>query len=191
MRISTVFLSLALVVPALPAADSGHGAPSHNETTVHSQALFGHAPARDANDDMTARHSSSRAVLDNEGLVLLARAGYNERFLADLLKTRPAKLDTSVEGLVFMARQGISERLVRAILARERAEQAARDRESDETFDLSPAARSPGSTKPVRLRVVRHNVLVPANPSEAIAPGAVIVEEGGAFWAKPAAAGSM
>jgi hypothetical protein len=53
--------------------------------------------------------------LTNQGLVQLAEAGYSEEFLLDLIKSRPARFDTSVEGLVYLARQGLSEKLVRAV----------------------------------------------------------------------------
>jgi len=53
--------------------------------------------------------------LTNQGLVQLAEAGYSERFLLDLIQSRPARFDTTVQGLVFLAQQGLSENLVRAV----------------------------------------------------------------------------
>ncbi|MEZ5399109.1 MAG: hypothetical protein R2729_05525 [Bryobacteraceae bacterium] len=129
--------------------------------------------------------------LTNEGLVLLARAGYNERFLAELVRIKPTDFDTSVEGLVYLAKQGISERLVRAIVIRRREDEARAALESATPLDLSPTGHAPEPLKPVRLRVVKRNVLVPEDPKVTIAPGSVIVEERGAYWAKPVSTGPL
>jgi hypothetical protein len=56
-------------------------------------------------------------LLNNEGLVVLARAGYNEKFLLELVQSQPGRFDTSVEGLVYLAKQGISEKIVRVVMA--------------------------------------------------------------------------
>jgi hypothetical protein len=55
-------------------------------------------------------------LITNEGLVTLARAGYDEDFLIDLMRIKRCHFDTSVEGLAYLAGQGISERLVKAAL---------------------------------------------------------------------------
>jgi hypothetical protein len=68
--------------------------------------------------------SLPRTVLTNEGIVVLARAGYGERFIADLIKQRPVRFDTTVDGLAFLAEQGISENLVRKMVEAERTDSA-------------------------------------------------------------------
>lgn len=83
--------------------------------------------------------------LTNQGLVQLAEAGYSEQFLLDLIKSRPARFDTSVEGLVFLARQGLSENLVRAVARL-----------------TTPAAPEPPPS-PVRLRVTKKGELTTAD----------------------------
>jgi hypothetical protein len=94
----------------------------------------------------------TKGLLNNEGLVLLARAGYGERFLADLVHSQPSSFDTSVEGLVFLAKNGISERMVRHVLAaKKRADEA----------DSSDTPLTPLPATPVRLKARKQTVLVP------------------------------
>ena len=58
-----------------------------------------------------------RQTLNNEGIVDLARAGFSEAFILDLVQYKRTKFDTSVEGLTFLAKKGLSERVIRAIVA--------------------------------------------------------------------------
>ncbi len=137
--------------------------------------------------------------LNNEGLVVLARAGYNERFLVELIQSQPSRFDTSVEGLVYLAKQGISERIVRLVIAeqkaaeRREAERAAGDYADEPSghADSQSAAR-----KPVRMKVVRQKVLVPvaARPQQqpaALGSNPMIVVEkrmfGDRYYAMPGA----
>lgn len=104
-------------------------------------------------------------MLNNEGLVVLARAGYNERFLVELIQSQPGRFDTSVEGLVYLAQQGISEKIVRLIIAEQRADerrQAERAAGADSDDPFQPTAE-PVKT-PVRMKVVKRKVLAPASP---------------------------
>jgi hypothetical protein len=57
-----------------------------------------------------------KRFVTNEGLVALARAGYDEDFLRVLVRSRPVKLDLSVEGLTYLARQGLSQEFVAELL---------------------------------------------------------------------------
>ena len=113
-----------------------------------------------------APRGADNKMLNNEGLVVLARAGYNERFLVELIQTQPGRFDTSVEGLVYLAQQGVSEKIVRLIIAEQRAderrqaERAAAGTDADDPFQ--PAAE-PVKT-PVRMKVVKQKVLAPASP---------------------------
>jgi len=83
--------------------------------------------------------------LTNQGLVQLAEAGYSERFLLDIIESRPVRFDTSVEGLVFLARQGLSENLVRAVAR------------------LTPPPTPDPLPQPVRLRVTRKGEVTTAD----------------------------
>ena len=101
------------------------------------------------------RLSLSRNTITNEGVVVLARAGYGEKFIADLIRSKPAKFDTSVEGLAFLAQQGIPESLVRRIIETE--ERSARE----ESAPPEKAAVSAVAPAPVAMRTVRAELLVP------------------------------
>ncbi|MBL8230713.1 MAG: hypothetical protein JNL98_19630 [Bryobacterales bacterium] len=90
---------LVLVTVALCGADS----------TGHSAALSEN-PAR-------------RNVLTNQGVVLLAQAGYTESFVIDMIHHKQTNFDVSAEGLAWLARNGLSERVVRAMVANARKEE--------------------------------------------------------------------
>jgi hypothetical protein len=140
----------------------------------------------------TAAPPAPDKMLNNEGLVVLARAGYNERFLVELIQSQPGRFDTSVEGLVYLAQQGISEKIVRFIIAeqkadeRRQAERAAGGADIDEPF---PPAAEPART-PVRMKVVKQKVLAPASPmAQPLGANPVIVVEkrmfGDRYYAMP------
>lgn len=111
-----------------------------------------------------------KSFLNNEGLVLLARAGYGEKFLAELIQSQPSKFDTSVEGLVFLAKNGMSERMVRCVIqAKKRA---------DEAEDIDAPAGQPasaGAAAPVRLKALKQTVLVPESMASSQPGGQVIL----------------
>jgi len=95
-------------------------------------------------------------LLNNEGLVVMARAGYNEKFLLELIQSQPGRFDTSVEGLVYLAKKGISEKIVRVVMAAQRDAERA---DSDEPVKAVAKA-------PVRMKVVMQKVLVPVAAME-------------------------
>jgi hypothetical protein len=157
-------------------------------------------PALSAGAGMPAgQGAGGDRMLNNEGLVVLARAGYNERFLAELIQSQPNRFDTSVEGLVYLAKQGISERIVRMVIAeqkaadRREAARAAGDY-SDEPagFDDQPAQ---AARKPVRMKVVKQKMLVPVSSSQQQQPPLgsnplIVVEKrvfGDRYYAMPGA----
>lgn len=121
-----------------------------------------------------ANQAGVERMLNNEGLVVLARAGYNERFLLELIQAQPGRFDTSVEGLVYLAKQGISEKIVRAVMAAQR---------DAERTDLDEPAKAVAPAKaPVRMKVVTQKVLVPATSTEQpLGAHPVIVVEKRAF----------
>ena len=64
------------------------------------------------------QHSAlERQTLTNEGVVDLAKAGFSEAFILDLVQYKRTRFDTSVDGLTFLAKKGLSERVIRAIVA--------------------------------------------------------------------------
>ncbi len=111
-----------------------------------------------------------KSFLNNEGLVLLARAGYGEKFLAELIQSQPSRFDTSVEGLVFLAKNGLSERMVRYILlAKKRADEA-------EDMDAPPASMpTAGAAAPMRLKAMKQTVLVPESMASSKPGGQIIL----------------
>ena len=140
-------------------------------------------------------------MLNNEGLVVLARAGYNERFLAELIQSQPNRFDTSVEGLVYLAKQGISERIVRLVIAEQKAlerRQAEHAPSDDAAEPFKPAGESHAKA-PVRLKIVKQKVLVPVSRAAAVPaaldPNPVIVVEkrmfGDRYYALPGAQAPM
>lgn len=110
---------------------------------------------------------------------MLAKAGYNERFLLELIRAKSCQFDTSVEGLVYFAKNGISERVVRAIL---QLEQDAKHNQVP-VEDLPSFAPTAQPASPVRLKTVRQRVLVPATPKALLGSDPVIIMDGKHYWA--------
>lgn len=65
----------------------------------------------------------TKQTLTNQGVVLLAQAGYSEGFLIDLIHHKQTAFDTSVEGLAWLVKQGLSERVIRVMVANENKEE--------------------------------------------------------------------
>jgi hypothetical protein len=51
--------------------------------------------------------------LTNENVVTLAKAGFDERFILQLIRASRTNFDTSVSGLVGLKQAGVSEELIR------------------------------------------------------------------------------
>jgi hypothetical protein len=51
--------------------------------------------------------------LNNESVVILAKAGFDEQFILQLIRSSRTNFDTSVEGMVAMKKAGVSEDLIR------------------------------------------------------------------------------
>jgi hypothetical protein len=64
-----------------------------------------------------------RNVLTNQGVAMLARAGYSEGFIIDMIYQKQTQFDVSTDGLVFLAKEGLSERIVRTMVANERKQE--------------------------------------------------------------------
>jgi hypothetical protein len=64
-----------------------------------------------AAQDFTAA-ALSRHVLTNEGIITLAKAGFDELFIVQRIHTSRTRFDTSVDGLVALKQAGVSEELI-------------------------------------------------------------------------------
>jgi hypothetical protein len=54
----------------------------------------------------------SRHVITNEGVITLAKAGFDELFIVERIHTSRTRFDTTVEGLVALKQAGVSEDLI-------------------------------------------------------------------------------
>jgi hypothetical protein len=54
---------------------------------------------------------------------MLARAGYSERFIIDMIIYKQTQFDVSADGLVWLAKQGLSEKIIRVMVKNERKEE--------------------------------------------------------------------
>lgn len=55
----------------------------------------------------------SRHVLTNESIITLAKAGFDELFIIERVRTSRTQFDTSVDGLVALKQAGLTEDLIR------------------------------------------------------------------------------
>jgi len=85
--------------------------------------LTGTAAAADTILHVVPPSGISRNVLTNMGVSLLAKAGYSEGFIIDIIHHKQTQFDVSAEGLAWLAGQGLSERIVRTMVANENKEQ--------------------------------------------------------------------
>ncbi|MEO8025306.1 MAG: hypothetical protein ABI823_02475 [Bryobacteraceae bacterium] len=62
----------------------------------------------------------SSHMLTNESVVHLAKAGFDEQFIVELIQSSRTRLDASASALISLKQQGLSEELIRFIALRER-----------------------------------------------------------------------
>ena len=91
----------------------------------------------------------SRHVLTNEGVIQLAKAGFDELFIIERIKTSRTRFDTSVEGLVALKQAALSEDLIRTMALEDR-------RVYPTPLASAPAASAQASTAPVQVMVEKH-----------------------------------
>lgn len=126
-----------------------------------------------------------RNLLTNEGLVKLADAGYDEVFLMELIRRKPAKFDTTIEGLSYLMRAGLSQQLVRTVLAVEEWERA---RRSEEMANVAPPPMSGGNVPtppvsiPAGMKEIRQKVMVPDGQLRAGERGMMVLAPSGERW---------
>jgi hypothetical protein len=83
----------------------------------------------------------SRHILTNESVVTLARAGFDESFIADRIRKSRTRFDLSVEGMVALKQAGISEELIQVMAENERrASPAAQPAPAPVPAAVQPAA---------------------------------------------------
>ena len=93
----------------------------------------------------SVRAQSAEAPLTNSSVVKLVRAGFREKTLITIIRSRPARFDLAPERLIELKKSGVSERVILSMLAREEANAvASEDWEDDEGFfDGGGVSKSP------------------------------------------------
>jgi hypothetical protein len=90
-----------------------------------------------------AAQEHPRHVLTNEGVVTLAKAGFDELFIIDRIRTSRTQFDITVESLVALKQAGLSEDLIRAMAL------------TDPHSCPAPAAAPPAEPQP-EIRIEKH-----------------------------------
>jgi hypothetical protein len=93
--------------------------------------------------------------LNNESILTLAKAGFDEMFLMQLIHTSRTNFDTSVQGLVLLKQAGLSEDLIRMMAI------------PGATMPAAPAAAAAVAPKPPEKK---HHSLFKRAPAPAPAP---------------------
>lgn len=83
--------------------------------------------------------------LTNDSVVTLAKAGFDELFILQLIRHSRTNFDTSVEGLVGLKKAGVSEDLIRLMAMPQASPPAA------------PAATTPAKAPPKKHGLFRHS----------------------------------
>jgi len=94
-----------------------------------------------------ARAQSAEAPLTNSSVVKLVRAGFREKTVIAIIRSRPARFDLTPERLIELKKSGVSERVILAMLAREEANVVASEgwEDDDGFFDEGGVSKSPKS----------------------------------------------
>ena len=77
---------------------------------------------------------TSEAPLTNASIIKLVRAGFKEKTVIALVRTRPAKFDLSPEQLIALKRSGVSENIILHMVARDEAAVMEADDFEDDSF---------------------------------------------------------
>lgn len=97
-----------------------------------------------------ARAQSAEEPLTNAGVVKLVRAGFSEKAVIAIIRSRPARFDLSPDKLIDLKKSRVTEKVILAMLAHGQATQlASEDWDDDDAFfNDGGAARStsPGGT---------------------------------------------
>jgi len=82
----------------------------------------------------TARAQVSEGLLTNNSVVKLVRAGFREKTVIAIIRSRPSRFELAPERLIELKKSGVSERIILAMLAREESVAAAGEDWEDEGF---------------------------------------------------------
>jgi hypothetical protein len=81
--------------------------------------------------------ASDTELLTNASIVKLVRAGFSEKTIITIIRTRPARFDLAPDRLIDLKKRGVGEKIILAMLARDGGEQFAAD-DSVGDFDSDP-----------------------------------------------------
>ncbi|HEV2199153.1 MAG TPA: hypothetical protein VGR73_04990 [Bryobacteraceae bacterium] len=95
----------------------------------------------------------SRRILTNESVVTLAKAGFDELFIVERIKTSRTRFDMSADGMVSLKGAGVTEDLIGAMAVQDRRNRlAALSAVEPSQNEAAPA----GAVQPRRVMVVKH-----------------------------------
>jgi hypothetical protein len=86
--------------------------------------------------------ASAEALLTNASVIKLVRAGFKEKTVIAIIRTRPARFDLAPERLIELKRSGVSENIILAMLSRDDSIFM-----SDDTWSDDPFFNGSGETK--------------------------------------------
>ena len=93
-----------------------------------------------------ARAQSAEAPLTNTGVVKLVRAGFSEKAVIAIIRSRPTRFDLSPEKLIELKKSRVTEKVILAMLAHEQAVGLASEEwgdDDDAFFNEGGPAKSP------------------------------------------------
>ena len=92
-----------------------------------------------------ARAQGAEAPLTNAAVVKLVRAGFSEKAVITIIRSRPTRFDLSPDRLIELKKNRVTEKVILAMLAREQATELASDDwgDDDDAFFNGGAAKSP------------------------------------------------
>ena len=93
-----------------------------------------------------ARAQGGEAPLTNSSVIKLVRAGFGEKTVITIVRTRPARFDLSPDRLIELKKNGVSEKIILAMLARDGAAEVADDGWDEDFFKEDDVSRR-GSNK--------------------------------------------
>lgn len=100
---------------------------------------------------------SAPEPLTNESVVKLVRAGFSEKTLVAIIRTRPARFDLAPERLIELKKSGVSEKIILAMLARQQSDAVAGGEVDDDAFfgaggpDMGDAHATPAKPGEVNI----------------------------------------
>ena len=96
----------------------------------------------------TAAQQGAEAPLTNSSVIKLVRAGFKEKTVIAIIRTRPARFDLSPDKLIELKRGGVGENVILAMLARDDAAFAAGDDFGDDDAFFNGGAGASRGARP-------------------------------------------